>query len=1583
MLWLLYTFALCELKISDVNIRLPISCDREAGRPYQIITCFSPNAILTPQSEDLIEIEILYQDLTSTVAKIIVKYGDPQPIATEVLVTDGEESTKITVNIDRIDHLQIISTANSLYVNSFCSIKVNAYNVDGLIFSSLNGTEIEWGPDTIDRPFDFYKLEDTPLKGLYETLPTDYNIIRPKRVALTHLTCKMIKRDATMANQPFRFVDPIIFEPSNLYMIQGSQSHLNLYYAIVVNNEIKPNENRVINLDSDYENFTIKSYTPLVAEVSENGHVDALSLGKTTVTARDKSLLSNVANAVIHVVIPNGFRWDEQWIKTGDQNTGPYAVGPFEPNISTIVLLYDNNTLIVPDHFEFKVSDDWKEIGTHSVLVQCPQVNYDFHGTVHTCPPPTVQPSYVRLPVGYNNYQFKILGGSGHFDFIYDDSLLLIDSESTQEPVEQEDGYILSTHSLSPLKEGEAVITIVDQKFEGYNTTLTIVTAYPYRINLVVNGTELLVGEKFTNYTAYVYDQFGNLFDNIQEVDIIPENTTILNEGLIATSPGFTTVHASIGNLKSNNVTIMVMDKLKVSSPLNGTSMTTLNMGRTGGPISWGNTPQINIITCDGAKFEFLDNFTLIKFLEDYEGICTLQVMNQPTADNPNPRILEANFRVTLEKLCYVAILPVDSDSNDVYECGLLMSTIDANENVETDYHNRVDHVRIPYKHHLELKLFAYGENNKRLGIYCEPGSDIVLSTHDGNESIYHDPFAIETDLNATIHIKDNLPIIPLQVDVVYPHRTREPNPFSLYKKNIQGAEAHIIHGCGPFNVEGEGVQLIDNRVLHIDPSFKPIRTVLITDRCIPENNYSIDVQTFSIGSLEIEGPDQAIVGDRLEFTPHLITPDGKTLPSEFYDQIVWQSNPRDNLTYNNETGKWEITVTKPGRLELILIADDIRRSHPLVVFEKILPKKDHITMFVGETLPIEFDGLDKDRIKIDSSDPEIVSFGNNLIATAHKPGIVNATAYFPDYPGFDKVNITIHVLEAKRLILECNKTNLETGDPVYVGSYVHVVPYIETDIGLLPPKTIKWQIDGSDSWEKLYDHSIMIQGEKEGTVVITASSINDLQNQTRIYYDYKLKLTNPGHIKIPVGSTYDVKPIDDLQNVTYEIAPYNCLHKVSGVTINETGTIHAGSEGRYVVIVNYKNQWEAIPLTITKPSKVYLQSEATQIVHPRVFDTDYQEYSPFNGSTVTFSPKFEYVNYDGHYTFDIPPDDNIEPILVDANVSIDPLWLQSHSALLFPRKNIYPQNPIVQKGAQLQFKCQAAKPNYHSVNPRVATISNSGLLTAHKEGKTLVQCTPEIETSVVVVSFESVTLKKVKEHLYKVEGHFIPQNAQGSSLFFSDDISYRYKWDATECGYTQDVIENGEHYCKLVFYDRHLCPEHSILTVNVESPKTGINLVGETDVFLKNTYFLITPIVTVGIAPDQKVFEFDLKRATQNSSLTDDISYELPPNVNLTWDDTKSKVKLHFFKGFKGGPVIFEHNDPPYERVKLILQLDNSSWASSFFNPSPQRWDPYVLIGSIIITILMAIYVFTSLNEGDLLPPYSPYQVKNKKKRN
>lgn len=945
--------------------------------------------------------------------------------------------------------------------------------------------------------------------------------------------------------------------------------------------------------------------------------------------------------------------------------------------------------------------------------------------------------------------------------------------------------------------------------------------------------------------------------------------------------------------------------------------------------------------------------------------ICKFNTTISKNSDRINNEINSGN----LDKVSYVVIVATDSDSINIPECNLLMSQIPDNYNIDFNKNSNilenVNFARIPYNHQLEINLLAFGKNDKLLGILKEPKSEIILTNLNNKKTRYIKPFQVKEDLKVTLHIEKDLTIVPLKIEIIYPHKINETNPISLYKKE---RTVHIINGNGPFVVVGESIEFTNNRDLKVNPHFMSYHTVFITDRCIPENKYKIEIQTFHIGSIEIIGPTQVVIGDHCQFEVNIITPDGKVLPSKLNDLFHWSTETPD-LIYNKKTGFWEMNASKIGRNEIILIADDHRRSHIVHVFNKIVPKYDYLTMFVGEKLSLEFaNDINEDLIQVTSSNPEIVSFENKIVAVSINTGIIQACIYFIDLPTVVNANITIHVIEAKNLILEYNETNIQTGDPVYIGSYVHIVPYIETDIGLFTPKSILWNVDGSDNWEYLHDNSILIKGDKEGTVIVSASSINNLTKSIKIYFDYKLQLKNQDNINIPLGGTYDIKNVaDKIPDIQYKIIAESPQYDVDNVTINKSGQIFAGAEGKFVVIVKYKNQWKTIPLTISKPTQLFLESEKGNIIHPRILDPDYQEYTTFGNSVITFTDSnitskscLQFVNYNNHYVFEVPSENEGKPILITSNVSIypkdiklKPLWNVSHSVYLFQNNLIYPHNPIIPKGEQIQFICQAQKRDFKSSNPHVATISQSGMLYSHMKGRTIIKCTPDIKTTVTIVELKSVSLKKFNDFLYKIESNFAPSIDKNKGLKFMNNMKYKCKWDAEECGYSDHIVINGEHYCKIHFYETHLCPEISTLRADVLMAKNDIDMVALTDVKIKNTFFVIPSILTVGIPPHLKYFDFGLSFNNSSHFNLKDIGYELPPSVNLTFDI--NKVRLIFFPGFKGGDVIFEHRTYPKERIKLQLRIDSKIWTSPL-KPAPKKY--YKFINTIFVIIIITLFI-------------------------
>lgn len=624
MIYLLFALALCEPNISDESIRLPIYNPNEKEHPYQIVTCFDPDAQFIPLDEGIVNVEILSRDNSSTVAKINVIYADIKPFETEIVVSNGTFNNSIEVEIAQIHHFTINSTVDHFYLGTNNRIFAHAFDKNGSSFTSLNGTEIEWGTENSDASSFEYS---------YDSVPTGSAIIHPTKFALVNLSCKFPKRSAPVVYQTYQFVEPYIFVPNHIHLIKGASVNISLYHGYVdENGEVQPKKDGLVELEKTDNHIELVSNSSV--NVSQSGEVTAVDFHNVTVVARDTSLNVDLASCYLYIQIPDRSEWKEQWIKSPGQNE---SVGPFYPETQSIRHFAHDIELILPANFTPNLNSDWKLNGSRNVSASYSGINYRFNGLIHTCPKPSIYPPEVRIPFGYKNYTVNITGGSGFYEYEYDKSMLLL-YENAQEKPEEKKGLAIANPFVTPLKEGTTVLKVTDKIFKDYQTEITIHTVIPHSIDFSVNVTELFVGERFESYIVNVYDSNNVRFNtSLENIEIVPDNYSVFNSSRYGESAGFTYVHATIHNLHSEKVEIQVMDQLALHSPIFGKTLATINLNRTGGPVAWPGSSQTSTLTCDG-KFESIDNFTLVKFPEDFEGVCSVKVVNDKSEKNPNPR---------------------------------------------------------------------------------------------------------------------------------------------------------------------------------------------------------------------------------------------------------------------------------------------------------------------------------------------------------------------------------------------------------------------------------------------------------------------------------------------------------------------------------------------------------------------------------------------------------------------------------------------------------------------------------------------------------------------------------------------------------------------------------------------------------------------------------------------------------------------------------------------------------------------------------------------------------------------------------
>ncbi|KAH0789760.1 putative nuclear pore protein [Histomonas meleagridis] len=1543
MMWLFISLALCELKASDPVIRLPFRDPQSDMKPNYTISFNKPNVHFKVRDKEYIQL-VPHGDGVNTSLNIIVEHAGPLRVATYITATWGKEEINIEVYIDEIARVSIKSISTLLYLSSYYKFSLIGYDKFDNTFSSLEGVEISWDPKGSKDSFNIvgYQLTTFTKKREYNSLK--YLFIQPKETDDVVLTASI--KNGPSAKKVLHLFRPIIFHPDEYYLLPGSTTDLQLCNAIVnsqgqIVQQCEP-EN-IIDLSTVKDIKIINSNTT-VSSVTPYGHVTALKKGRSTIYAKDTDMDFREASANIHVSHPATGKWPEQWIKMKPKKWPTDDPGPYEPTTDTITLYNKRGIQLISNgNPNWELVGDYESEGSHTVTAHLREYDFSVASTVHTCKKPKIKPSKVKIPLHHDNYQIFVKHGSGYFDYKVKNTSVLT---------------LTPDHRIITKAIGKTKIVVYDQKIPDFKAKAKIYIRELSQVIIDLPYREFYVGDKIvSNISATYVGKDGEMkkFDYVQESSVFVEDESIVDRNLICQSVGFSTVQFSVGNVRSEKVMVSVIDKLNVRSPITGTSLKWLNLNRNGGPNLWPDgTTQYSELKCGEATPILNNEGNMIMFKEDYDGECILSVQNERSEHNPHPILAQKTFKVISKAITHLGLFVIDPNTISPKECGFV-----TNEKSES----YLTSVTIPVNHTLQGYLYAYGKDDEELGPFDDPALEIKAIGKSGKEyQISLNEFQVYEDMTITIS-EPEIPNYVFNIHVIYPHYLSEDElPFVLYNKEKNPINSQIIEGSGNFQIIGNNVNLNGERELIIYPNSETKRTIQINDICIPENQFKFDVYTEAIGSLTIEGPRYGVIGQRIQLKTILLSVNSQPITPKSFDLITWACKP-DNLT-KVDKNHWEIVPQKPGRINIEIWADDIRSTHDIDIYSNMIFPTDFIKTFVNDkTILKVIGGPDNtSQILFISNDTNVVEIKDENIAISLRPGNATIKAIVPEKPEMGTCELRIRVLEAKELILE-----MSTYTP-YVDSYVKIIPLIDTDDGIVSARSVSWNVDGNDKWEKLYDNSLMIQGEKEGYVIITALTPHSVSKTIKIYFDYKLELNMPNHLLLPIGAHYDIKVQNNLP-VNYSI---QTIEGSDVATVNDDGLLTINSIGRFVIIIKYKQQWRAVSVTASIPSSLYLQSQASSTLYPRLLDIDGQEYTGKKNIDIKPNVTYPYLISGGSYAFTIPSDVTTTSY-VAFNASYQSEFNLMDTSLLFPYKLIHPQNPTIQRGATIQFICHSKQQYWRSLNERVATVTDGGYVYAVKSGKSIIQCSPDIDTPIRVVDFEAVSLEKVSKTLYKIVSQLSDNDVDPSTLQYSDDMSYLCQWDATECGSVKHITMNNSHYCLINFYDRRLCPLHSNLQVLVESPKASLKLKGVIDYKYKYDLFGIPSTFNVSLTDKEPFVDFKI-----NPSI-DEIYLEVPKGIVRTFRDNHT-IRITALKEFTGpGFVVLEHKEKG-ERVRITVVRGKSRWSSIYLDTRNVFLSKFLLYASVFITFVFISFYVYKLGAGELNFNYTPYKPKLKR---
>lgn len=1529
------------LKASVAQIRLPFYQGDGFPHPYINVEVNEP----VTWKNDASDYILITPSQGNQSAKIEVINKGPETKATEITLTslNGKKSLNISVYIDRIHTIEAKGKHDVLYVNETeLEIEVTAKNVFQNNFSPLSGLKY-----TVELNENVTKREDPEnTKILLTKYPgnkyPDYQfIVTGHQIGQSDMKVTV---DGTSVScvESLSVIQKVAFENAKVILNPRARKNVKLI-------GIGSKKEKINVQPGDFEVSTEDSQ---IAEgIISNGNVIVIAQNSPGQITRIFAIRKNEPEKPsILVLVRPLVNFDDQYI--------PYGSNQEAKATPDILHVLDKNGNVVTH-----VDHDWKvvtpknvyeSIGTHQITAHSDFWDMDYNGNVHVVPPIQIEPKEVRIPLGFNGYKFSATGGSGKYIW-----------KSENQNVFTVDNNQSSAASIKTVQVGTANLIVEDAIIKSFNDKSKVIVDKLDKIVVNLANREFYVHDRIEP-EFYATNKDGHQFTEgtITSTNVGIDDETIIenNNGVLkGIKVGFTNISFIVNEVTSPKYTISIIEKLKTSGVLQGNVGKSRDIGKVGGPVKWQNAKQDISIKCGtvSPKMDLIGDKISVTFLEDYEGLCILSIQNQKTNENPNPILSTSTFQITMTQITKVILVLTDPKGTERTECGFVPKSQNDFNNMKTQYY-------IPKGHMVKGKLYAYTKNGLLNGTFKDQDIGIEYSNSTGKTTeIDIDGFRKYEVNDETVFtvFGPEIPRYSVRVTIVEDFEVEQLVLMHSFDNSTTSKDLYISGGSGNFALEGNNATL-NGKVITIWLEEVPERNITVIDLCIPEHKKVITIKTLIPHSLEIIGPSNGVVNMPISLTVKLFTIEGEEIPNDTFKNIKWNEDTK-YLQHIGKSEEWVVTPVEEGMLPITITANNaIRGTKFINISAKIEFQDSTIVMFVGERRPLNLRGGSSAlfNVEINSSDDTIAKVEDTLVVGVSK-GTAVINARVPGHEELGEPVVYVRVLEALDLNL------VQSTESPYVGSYVHIKPFIVTDDGDKETNSISWSIDGNDQWQKLYDSSLMIYCDREGWIIVTARSSHKIEKTIKIYVDYKLNLLSPPVVLMPQGTKYQVLVENNLP------CNYELLGSHSSSTIDENGEISANAIGKFAVAIHYKQQWITCAVTVSKPNSLFVEPESAISVRPRILDIDGQEYTGRVANSTGISVKFNsteitHIIAEHSYVFEIPP--KYETPFIITGFAINDYFDVNGSAMLFPRKLIYPQYPAVQTGTSLQFVCQSPKQYWRSLNERVAYTSDNGEVITMKSGRSIIQCTPTIETTLTVVDFEGVTLQEEKVfEKYLIKNVYSNSDFNESNTYLADDLVYTCKWNAHECGRVRHTQELDKHYCEITFYPKKLCPIRNQLDVYVESAKTNLKVGG--------SLIVIDPSTTWGLSNT----EFNLSITGTNPSFDipgfkpskNDILQETPVGIKLGF--RKNNLHIEATSAFADQGVILLEHKTTHELLRINIKYSDVRTTTEYFfeNPTMKPHDNtiYIVSGLVVILIIAAYCYFMNVKPQNLLFQNSP----------
>ena len=1181
---LLFHLILSESKIeaSDLNIRLPFKL-KNSDPPTYFIKILEKNVEYEIDA-DFVKLTKISRGRKETIFKIEVLEECSDSCAEKgatIYISKSSETLEIPVYISEINRIYLETTTLVLYCNSSLDrYSIRGYDKENNVFNSLSGYEIVWNFDKTHIISVPKNETDLPQSSEFSDVYNNEIIVKGIRLGKANISAHL-KYNENIKTQTanLEIVFPIFFYPKEINIFPNTEYQGRLCSGIGIDKS-----KYGLSCDSPVDNLSMYSFfsdKDSFVEIDDNALIKSKNEGSSYIRARDKIMPLSKANMKVNVLNPTSLRIPDEWIIIGDK---PKCIG---------YAFYDNHgkKLIPPEDTDLQLDGDYSTLGRHNIKAYSRGIAGSFD--VYVCEMIRFDRDIAYLPKGFKNYKPVITGGSG-----------------------SEYRVIIGTVPEA-IKDFE--VTVHDTKL-NINITQKVIVEECISPNVSFDRTEVPIGEVF-NFEVTCMSNTGRKLDNVQIQSVKSSDKRIAavdksHKFINTFSQGFVDVEISVigGSVMTK---LCVFKHLHVDdSVFNMTAKIPADINLRGGPLKWENAKQYKSVECGEISGSLSDDGKLT-VESHFVGECTVTVVNEKTHLNPKPYSDSVSFMVSANSISRFVIIPVDCSSSN-YE-GFAPSYIPEITDV-------LDQYSIASTHTPKFFVHAISHENKDLGNFEHKNGVFEGKTVSGENYSFGN--SVSEDIEVSYYVPDlDTPKSVLKLKSVGMFNLSS-SELVLSTYNLDGKKVEFIGGSGVFEITSRNSDAtISDNFIHVKPGKTYKRTITVRDVAVPEFTGKLLVLTKIPEKLVVHGPDCGLKDQPMILKISLVTKSDEVIDALDQEEIKCNDPAvkRINATH------FSYTPTKTGAKQLKFNIEKNNKIKPGIfntdISELIQFIDSNITIYVGETFPVQFKGGTGFNVEFKSSNDNIVQIkdmSNKVYGSFAGEAII--TAYSPNRRILGEPTIHVRVLKVLETLITWSS------EDVIVGSIQKFECLVRTDDGIKVPKTVKWAISGTNTFRELYDKTMLFCPTHPGKVTISCTvhhlfNYKSDKNTGKVTIDVIPALSvQPTEISIPVGGGCNIRTLINL--------PAQFTAVTEGISISEDGNISASKQGTHVIRITYRSQIKSLLVSVSVPSSLYLEVIEPNKVRPILLDQNYIPYFSQTNVVLSFDTEYEPIFRNGYYEF-------------------------------------------------------------------------------------------------------------------------------------------------------------------------------------------------------------------------------------------------------------------------------------------------------------------------------------------------------------